>query len=159
MCMGASEMLAMREDDVIYNPLPIYHTAGGMLGVGNVLLRGTTMALRKKFSASNFWADCIKYNCSVAQYIGELCRYLLAVPHKPVDTQHKVRLMFGNGLRPQIWHQFVSRFNIEEIGELYGATEGNSNLGDCNFFIEYGTKRKINSIPFFVSLTNQSSEN
>ena len=37
--------------------------------------------------------------------------------------------MFGNGLRPQIWREFVSRFNIENISEFYGATEGNSNIG------------------------------
>lgn len=128
MTVGCNHMLSIRTDDIIYNPLPLYHTAGGMVGSGNVLLMGVTMALRKKFSASNFWPDCIKYNATMAQYIGELCRYLLSVPVKPTDTQHKVRMMFGNGLRPQIWPQFISRFNIDMIGEFYGSTEGNSNL-------------------------------
>jgi solute carrier family 27 (fatty acid transporter), member 1/4 len=104
--------------------------AGGMLGVGCVLLFGLTMALRKKFSASNFWTDCIKYKCTSAQYIGELCRFLLLTPSKPEETQHKVRFMFGNGLRPQIWTQFVDRFKIEQIGEVYGATESNANLAN-----------------------------
>ena len=36
--------------------------------------------------------------------------------------------MFGNGLRAEIWKEFVERFNVE-IGELYGSTEGTSNLG------------------------------
>ncbi|KAL5286698.1 SLC27A4 family protein [Megaselia abdita] len=134
MFMGAGShvMLGIKDDDVIYNPLPLYHTAGGMLGVGNVFLFGITMVLRKKFSASNFFVDCAKHNCSVAQYIGELCRYVLSVPPKPEDTKHNIRLMFGNGLRPQIWPQFVSRFNIPMIGELYGSTEGNSNLINCD---------------------------
>lgn len=104
--------------------------AGGMVGVGIVLLYGVSMALRKKFSASNFWTDCIKYNCTSAQYIGELCRYLLLTPEKSDDTKHNIRFMFGNGLRPQIWKQFVSRFNIKQIGELYGATESNANLAN-----------------------------
>lgn len=130
MVMGCHSMLQVNPDDVIYNSLPLYHTAGGMLGVGNVILRGCTMAMRRKFSASQFWTDCIKYNCTVAQYIGEICRYLLSVPAKPQDKQHKIRLMFGNGLRPQIWQQFVSRFNVANIGEVYGSTEGNSNLGE-----------------------------
>lgn len=129
MVMGANVMLQLNSDDVIYNSLPLYHTAGGMLGVGNVILRGCTMAMRRKFSASQFWSDCIKYNCTVAQYIGEICRYLLSVPVKPQDKQHQIRLMFGNGLRPQIWKQFVARFNVPNIGEVYGSTEGNSNLG------------------------------
>lgn len=64
----------------------------------------------------------------VAQYIGEICRYLLAQPQKSVDREHKVRVAFGNGLRPQIWNEFKTRFNIERIGEFYGATEGNANI-------------------------------
>lgn len=118
----------LRMDDVIYDTLPLYHTAGGILGVGNCLLKGCTLVVRKKFSASRFWDDCLQNKCTVAQYIGEICRYLLAQPPKPVDRQHKVRVAFGNGLRPQIWNEFKSRFNIERIGELYGATEGNANI-------------------------------
>ncbi|XP_054739497.1 long-chain fatty acid transport protein 4 [Anastrepha obliqua] len=130
MASGIHHMLALKTSDVIYNPLPLYHTAGGILGIGNALVHGCTIAMRKKFSASNFWKDCIKYDCTVAQYIGELCRYLLSTPPKPEDTQHRLRLMYGNGLRPQIWSQFVSRFNIPNIGEVYGSTEGNSNLAN-----------------------------
>nr|XP_019558125.2 long-chain fatty acid transport protein 4 [Aedes albopictus]XP_029721150.1 long-chain fatty acid transport protein 4 [Aedes albopictus] len=125
---GCYYMLSLREDDIIYNPLPLYHSAGGMVGMGSVLLCGLTAALRKKFSASNFFPDCIKYNCTVAQYIGEICRFVLTTPPRPTDGQHKVRMMFGNGLRPQIWTQFASRFNISQIAEFYGSTEGNSNL-------------------------------
>ncbi|XP_055624358.1 long-chain fatty acid transport protein 4 [Toxorhynchites rutilus septentrionalis] len=125
---GCYYMLGLRDDDIIYNSLPLYHSAGGMVGMGSVLLCGLTAALRKKFSASNFFPDCIKYNCTVAQYIGEICRFVLTTPPKPTDTQHKIRMMFGNGLRPQIWTQFVSRFNIKQIAEFYGSTEGNSNL-------------------------------
>jgi solute carrier family 27 fatty acid transporter 1/4 len=63
-----------------------------------------------------------------AQYIGEICRYLLNTPECPEERQHKVRLMFGNGLRPQIWEKFVKRFNVPRIAEFYGSTEGNSNI-------------------------------
>ncbi|PNF24770.1 Long-chain fatty acid transport protein 4 [Cryptotermes secundus] len=128
MSMGVHYMLRIQADDTLYTPLPLYHTAGGTLGVGQVLLCGASLAIRSKFSASNFWADCIAYNCTVAQYIGEMCRYLLSLPVRPEERQHKVRLMFGNGLRPQIWEKFVTRFGIKQIGEIYGATEGNSNL-------------------------------
>ncbi|XP_014671032.1 PREDICTED: long-chain fatty acid transport protein 1-like [Priapulus caudatus] len=63
-----------------------------------------------------------------AQYIGEICRYLLAQPPKPVDRLHGVKLVFGNGLRPQIWHEFMDRFGIQRVGEFYGATEGSTNI-------------------------------
>ncbi|CAK9830306.1 Long-chain fatty acid transport protein 4 [Anthophora retusa] len=128
MSCGVNSMLNLRPTDRIYNSLPLYHTAGGLIGVGQALLRGITVVLRRRFSASKFWLDCVHYECTVAQYIGEICRYLLTAPPASCDTTHKVWLMFGNGLRPQIWKPFVERFGVKQIGEFYGATEGNSNL-------------------------------
>ncbi|XP_029033779.1 long-chain fatty acid transport protein 4 [Osmia bicornis bicornis] len=128
MSCGVNSMLSLRSTDRIYNSLPLYHTAGGLIGVGQTLLKGITVVLRRRFSASKFWPDCVHYECTVAQYIGEICRYLLTVPPGPCDTTHKVRLMFGNGLRPQIWKPFIERFGVKQVGEFYGATEGNSNL-------------------------------
>ena len=72
----------------------------------------------------------------VAFYIGELCRYLLVQPERPTDTQHKIRMLIGNGLRPQIWANFTKRFGIEKIGEFYGSTE--SNAGMINPFNKVG---------------------
>ncbi|XP_034231074.1 long-chain fatty acid transport protein 4-like isoform X2 [Thrips palmi] len=117
-----------RNSDRFYCPLPLYHTAGGCMSVGQALLFGSTLVIRKKFSASAYFSDCLKFECTVAQYIGEMCRYILSTPAKPEDTQHKIRLMFGNGLRPQIWKEFVDRFNIPAVAEFYGATEGNANI-------------------------------
>ncbi|KZC09870.1 PREDICTED: long-chain fatty acid transport protein 4 [Dufourea novaeangliae] len=128
MSCGVRFMLNLRSTDRIYNSLPLYHTAGGLIGVGQALLTGVTVVLRRRFSASKFWPDCVHYECTVAQYIGEICRYLLTVPPGPCDRKHKVRLIFGNGLRPHIWQPFIERFGVKQIGEFYGATEGNSNL-------------------------------
>ncbi|XP_076270843.1 fatty acid transport protein 1 [Rhynchophorus ferrugineus] len=117
-----------RTSDRFYSPLPLYHTAGGCMTIGQMLIFGSTIVIRKKFSASAYFPECRKYNCTVAQYIGEMCRYILAVPAKPDDGEHNLRMIFGNGLRPQIWTEFIDRFNIKEIGEFYGATEGNANI-------------------------------
>jgi solute carrier family 27 fatty acid transporter 1/4 len=118
----------LNKNDVVYTSLPLYHGSGTMLGAGTMLTYGLVQVLRKKFSASNFWKDCIRYNCTAAQYIGEVCRYLLAQPPSSLDNSHKVRVMFGNGLRAELWKEFVTRFNISHISELYGATEGNCNM-------------------------------
>jgi len=115
-------------DDVVYDVLPLYHSAGGILGLGLAFIFGTTIVIRKKFSASNFWEDCVRYNCTYMQYIGEICRFLLSQPRRPWDTEHKVKTMYGNGLRVQIWKEFVERFKIQNVRELYGATEGNCNI-------------------------------
>ncbi|KAI1716519.1 AMP-binding enzyme domain-containing protein [Ditylenchus destructor] len=130
--------------DRIYITMPMYHSAAGILGIGQVVITGITAVIRTKFSASNFWKDSIRFECTISQYIGEICRYLLAQKHSPEETQHQIRLMYGNGLRPEIWGKFVQRFNIELIGELYGSTEGNSNIlnldnheGACGFMPIY----------------------
>jgi solute carrier family 27 fatty acid transporter 1/4 len=128
---GPFMMMGVKPHDRVYLTMPMYHTAAGIMGIGSTMLAGTTSVIRKKFSASRFWDECIQYECTVSQYIGEVCRYLLAQPMKPSENQHKIRLMFGNGLRPNIWKEFVNRFQIKDICELYGATEGNANL--CNF--------------------------
>uniref|UniRef100_A0A7N8Y3J8 Long-chain-fatty-acid--CoA ligase n=1 Tax=Mastacembelus armatus TaxID=205130 RepID=A0A7N8Y3J8_9TELE len=130
----------LRRDDIIYNCLPLYHSAGAIMGVGQCLLFGLTAVIRRKFSASRFWDDCVKYNCTVIQYIGEICRYLLAQPVRPSEAHHRVRIAFGNGLRPSVWKEFVQRFRIRRVGEFYGATECNCSLinidgkvGACGF--------------------------
>ena len=56
----------LRSDDVVYCTLPIYHANGGLIGIGMALVSGATVVLRKKFSASNFWKDCIEYKCTVS---------------------------------------------------------------------------------------------
>ncbi|KPJ00772.1 Long-chain fatty acid transport protein 1 [Papilio xuthus] len=126
--LGVHTSARLSSADVVYDPLPLHHTAGGVLGAGQGLVLGCTVVLRKKFSASNYWSDAAKHRCTVAQYIGEICRYLLAVPKGQHDRAHNVKVIVGNGLRPQIWQEFVDRFGVERVLEFYGATEGNSNL-------------------------------
>uniref|UniRef100_A0A8C2WGV8 long-chain-fatty-acid--CoA ligase n=1 Tax=Cyclopterus lumpus TaxID=8103 RepID=A0A8C2WGV8_CYCLU len=119
-------------NDVIYNCLPLYHSAGTIMGVGQCLLFGLTVVVRRKFSASRFWDDCVKHNCTVIQYIGEICRYLLAQPVRSSEAHHRVRVAIGNGLRPSVWEEFVQRFRILRVGEFYGATECNCSLLNIN---------------------------
>ncbi len=113
--------------DTIYTALPLYHSAGGMIGVGSTFTTGAKMVVRRKFSASHFIPDCQKHGCTVAQYIGEALRYLLTTPKSKEDQNHKLRFFLGNGLRPDIWDEIVERYNVN-IFEFYGATEGNVTL-------------------------------
>ena len=112
--------------DVEYVALPLYHSAGGVVAVGRVLAGGGSLALRRRFSASQFWDDVRRYRATSFQYIGEFCRYLLAQPPRPDDADNPIRVATGNGLRPDIWREFQERFAIPRIIEFYGATEGNT---------------------------------
>ncbi|KAL0993233.1 hypothetical protein UPYG_G00104990 [Umbra pygmaea] len=122
----------MRQDDIIYDCLPLYHSAGNIMGVGQCLINGLTVVVKKKFSASRFWEDCIKHNCTVVQYIGEICRYLLSQPVRASEKGHRVRLAVGNGLRPSVWEAFTERFRVAQVGEFYGATECNCSIANMD---------------------------
>ncbi|XP_062403983.1 long-chain fatty acid transport protein 2-like [Sardina pilchardus] len=131
-------------DDVVYVNLPLYHTAGFALGFTGAIERGASIALRNKFSASQFWDDCRKYNVTVMQYIGETMRYLCNTPKSPADQVHNVRIAFGNGLRGDVWRDFLERFGHVEIRELYASTEGNMHF--INYTGQIGAVGRINAL-------------
>jgi fatty-acyl-CoA synthase len=118
--------LRLKGSDTLYSCLPLYHNNALTVAVGSVINAGGTLALGKSFSASRFWDEVIASEATAFIYIGEICRYLLNQPEKPTDRAHKVRLIAGNGLRPEIWDEFTSRFNIARVCEFYAASEGNT---------------------------------
>ncbi|XP_023816252.2 long-chain fatty acid transport protein 6 isoform X1 [Oryzias latipes] len=113
------------ESDVIYTSLPLYHSAASLVGIGGTIELGATCVLKKKFSASQFWPDCRNHGVTIFQYIGELCRYLCNQPKTEMDQVHKVRMGVGNGLRQDVWREFLLRFGNIKLCEIYGSTEGN----------------------------------
>jgi fatty-acyl-CoA synthase len=132
--------------DRMYNCLPMYHSIGGAVATGAVLVNGGSVAIREKFSASSFWDDIARFDCTLFQYIGELCRYLLHAPSNRNETRHRLRLACGNGLRGDIWDDFKRRFRIPQILEFYAATEANVSL----FNVE-GRPGAIGRTPPFIA--------
>jgi fatty-acyl-CoA synthase len=116
-------MFEFRTGDKLYSPLPLYHSNGVLIAVGSCISMGVPLAIREQFSARSFFDDVRRYDATAMIYIGELCRYLLAVPETPQDRQHRLRVAVGNGLRPDIWGTFQKRFGIEHVREFYTATE------------------------------------
>ncbi|BBX72507.1 long-chain-acyl-CoA synthetase [Mycobacterium shinjukuense] len=118
--------LRLKGSDTLYSCLPLYHNNALTVAVSSVLNSGATLALGTSFSASRFWDEVIASQATAFIYIGELCRYLLNQPPKPTDRAHRVRVIAGNGLRPEIWEEFTTRFGIQRVCEFYAASEGNS---------------------------------
>jgi fatty-acyl-CoA synthase len=118
--------LRLKGSDTLYSCLPLYHNNALTVAVGSVINSGSTLALGKSFSASRFWDEVIASRATAFIYIGEICRYLLNQPAKPTDRAHKVRVIAGNGLRPEIWDEFTTRFGIARVCEFYAASEGNT---------------------------------
>ncbi len=125
-------IMDMKPTDVMYATLPLYHATGMVVCWACAIAGGAGFAIRRKFSAREFWNDCRQFNATAIGYVGELCRYLVDQPPSPLDRQHKVRQMIGNGMRPVIWNKFKQRFGVEEVLELYASSEGN--VGFSNIF-------------------------
>ncbi|MGB3887859.1 long-chain-acyl-CoA synthetase [Gordonia sp. (in: high G+C Gram-positive bacteria)] len=132
----------LRPSDTMYVALPLYHNNALSVSLGAVLSGGACIAISKQFSASRFWDEVILNRATSFCYIGELCRYLLAQPAKPTDRQHSVRVIVGNGMRPEIWDEFTDRFGIDRVVEFYGASE--LNLAFVNAF---DVKRTVGFCP------------
>lgn len=143
---GFAGVIGTTSADRMYDCLPMYHTVGGLAATGSVLVNGGAVIIRERFSAHEFWNDIVRHECTLFQYIGELCRYLLLTPPTPNETRHKLRLVCGNGLRPDIWIEFKKRFRIPHILEFYAATEGNVTM--FNFEDKAGA---IGRIPWFLA--------
>ncbi len=113
----------LTQTDIIYMPLPLYHTTAAKVAWPVAVAGGAAMALCRKFSASNFWNDVRSLNATSFVYVGELCSYLLNQPASSYDQHNPIKKIFGNGLRPDIWLKFKDRFKIPEIFEFFGASE------------------------------------
>jgi fatty-acyl-CoA synthase len=125
---GFAGSTGAKSSDRIYVALPLYHATGGLCALGAALLNGGSVFLRRKFSATQFWGEAADEGCTMFVYIGELCRYLVNQAPNDDETRHKIRMAFGNGLRPDIWPVMKQRFHIPEILEFYGSTEGNVSM-------------------------------
>jgi fatty-acyl-CoA synthase len=139
-------MADTQSGDRMYNCLPLYHSVGGVVAIGAMLVNGGSVVIRQRFSASRFWDEIVEWDCTLFQYIGELCRYLVNTPVHPRETSHRLRLCCGNGLRGDIWEPFQQRFRIPRILEFYASTEGNLSLYNCE-----GRPGAIGRVPPFLA--------
>jgi fatty-acyl-CoA synthase len=139
-------MMETAPSDRMYNCLPMYHSVGGAAAIGAALVSGGSVAISEKFSARRFWDDVVRFECTLIQYIGELCRYLVHTPAHPLERSHRLRLACGNGLKADVWETFRSRFHIPQILEFYAATEANISLFNVD-----GRPGAIGRIPPFLA--------
>ena len=139
-------MTGATQADRLYDCLPLYHSVGGVVAVGSMLFAGGSVAIAERFSARRFWDDVAERECTIFQYIGELCRYLVSSPPHPRERAHRLRLACGNGMQADTWTELQRRFAIAEVLEFYAATEGSLSL-----FNREGKPGAIGRVPPFLA--------
>lgn len=127
-----SQYLGLKPGVRMYTCLPLYHVSGHNLCTLPSIYAGSTIVLSRKFSHKTFWPEVKSTKAEIVQYVGELARYLLNAPPCATDKQHHVRMMWGNGIRPDVWESFRQRFGVDTINEIYGATDGFSTCWNAN---------------------------
>ncbi|RAR01943.1 acetyl-CoA synthetase-like protein [Stemphylium lycopersici] len=111
------------DGDRWYCCMPLFHGTGGMATM-SALTGGMSVAIGRKFSVSTFWDDIHDSQATLFVYVGEAARYLLMAPPHPRERDHKLRAMYGNGMRPDVWNRFKERFNVPKVIEFFNSTEG-----------------------------------
>jgi crotonobetaine/carnitine-CoA ligase len=119
----SARALGIRDGDVLFTTLPLFHT-NALNAFYQAVLNGCTYVLEPKFSASGFWATARRHNATVGYLLGAMASMLLAQPGSADDSAHQLRVALGGGVPPQIHRPFLERFGVPLV-DGYGSTETN----------------------------------
>ncbi|WP_332662588.1 AMP-binding protein [Aeromicrobium sp.] len=117
-----SERFGLTAADVHYVAMPLFHSNAVMAGWAPALTTGAAVALREKFSASEFLADVRRFGATYASYVGKPLTYVLATPERPDDADNPLRMVFGNEAGDRDIHAFGDRFGCRVV-DGFGSTE------------------------------------
>jgi len=129
---GPGVMLADRfglgHADTCYLSMPLFHSNAVMAGWAPAVAAGASIALRRKFSASQFIADVRRFGATYANYVGKPMSYILATPPREDDADNPLRVMYGNEGAPRDLSRFAERFGVTVV-DGFGSTEGGVSIG------------------------------
>lgn len=109
--------------DVCYVSMPLFHSNAVLVGWAVALGSQSSLALRRKFSASQFLPDVRRFGATYANYVGKPLSYVLATPERPDDADNPLRAVYGNEGAPADVERFAMRFGTV-VMDGFGSTEG-----------------------------------
>ena len=122
---GFAATTGARVDDRIYNCLPMYHSNGGLIGLGVALAAGGSCYIRERFSVQRVLERRLRHDCTMFIYVGELCRYLYNAPPSDRDRAHRIRLVRRQRAEAGHFRRVSGPLRHPRSLEFYAATEGN----------------------------------
>lgn len=118
-----AERFGLGPEDTCYLSMPLFHSNAIMAGWSVAAAAGASIALRRKFSASQFIPDVRRYHATYANYVGKPLSYILATPEQPDDADNPLRFLYGNEGAPRDLQRFAARFDVRVV-DGFGSTEG-----------------------------------
>ncbi len=115
--------LDIQPKDRLFTALPLFHVGAQLVVALPAIVADVDFALAKRFSASKFWEQIRRYNCTIVHYLGSLAQILFQQPERPDDADHPAEKMVGGGAPRDLWEKFEKRFGVTFL-EGYGLTEG-----------------------------------
>jgi fatty-acyl-CoA synthase len=113
--------------DVCYVSMPLFHSNAVLVGWAVAVASRSSLALRRKFSASGFLPDIRRFGATYANYVGKPLSYVLATPERPDDADNPLRAVYGNEGAPADLERFAGRFGTV-VMDGFGSTEGGVNI-------------------------------
>lgn len=123
-----TERFSLGPSDICYVSMPLFHSNAVLVGWSVAFASRSSLALRRKFSASQFLPDVRKFGATYANYVGKPLSYVLATPEQPDDADNPLRAVYGNEGAPADVERFAKRFNTL-VMDGFGSTEGGIAIG------------------------------
>jgi len=121
--MHVASITPVAPGEVVYAPLPFFHTSALFTGLASALHAGAAIGSRAKFSASQTMPDIRRMGAVMLTYTGKVLNYILAVPPSPDDADNPLELAIGNEASENDIREFAARFDCQ-VRDSYGSTEG-----------------------------------
>lgn len=118
-----ADAVELGSDDRQFVVLPLFHGNAQYYSTMSAVLRGASVALMDRFSASRYFDKCIEYGCTVASLFAAPMRMILAQPPNPAHRDNRLRIvLFAQNLAPGQLDEWHRRFHAP-LAQLWGMTE------------------------------------
>lgn len=118
-----------------YISMPLFHSNAWYIGILPQMIVGGSFVLKRKFSASAFEEDMLKYGVVFLNYVGQPLHYIIDALERKYgsgeavekslakDPRNKFRKAYGNGASVNDRVKLKRYLNMDHIYEIYGSTE------------------------------------
>jgi carnitine-CoA ligase len=120
---GVIDMIEIKQSDIYYAPLPLFHIAGQWAVVYAAAIAGATAVLPDTFSASHFWATVRRYRATCSFLLGAMANLLYRQAPAPDDADNPLDRVLVVPLIPEV-EPFNRRFGCR-VSTTWGGTEMN----------------------------------